>query len=341
MCTPAQCRYLSQCTHLVIAVTPKGTIRSVGLHNSLVLGHDPTTLAGKPLSGLVAPDHRAHLARAFDQCRSMPAVWQELVFVTADGLPEPMLCCFQRLTGGDFPRGGIVITGLRLISLKEEVRAEAASLLGQLAFRCHGPAHRLMQAVEAILAESPRSKVAKRCREELDALLDALGQSTIWPKELRPERPVDVVRVLQGAMRLLDADCAGERLKVTLRPECSSAWANVPPEGLVFVLLHLVSNAREAAASVEKPRLFIDVIADGDRLDIEFHDNGPGLDRDHMQCVFAPFFTTRGGKDGHTGMGLATCRELVRFMGGRMRMQSSPEHGTTVVVTLPAAPAPQ
>jgi len=341
MCTPAQCRYLSQCTHVVLAVTPKGIIRSVGLHNSLILGHDPATLGGKPLSDLVAPDNRAHLARTFDQCRMMPAVWQELVFMTADGRPEPMLCCFQRLVGGDFPRGGIVVTGLKLVSLREEVRTEAASVLGQLAFRCHGPAHRLMQAVEAILAENPRSEVAQRCRTELDAMLEALGQSTIWPKELRAERPVDVVRVLQGALKMVDCDAADERLRVTLRPECTSAWSSIPPEGLVFVVLHLVSNAREAAASVDMPQLYIDVNLDGDRLDIEFHDNGPGLDRDHLQCVFAPFFTTRGGKEGHTGMGLATCHELVRFMGGRMRMQSSPDHGTTVVVTLPASPPPQ
>jgi signal transduction histidine kinase len=305
-----------------------------------VLGHDPTTLTGKPLADLVAPTDRRRLAGAFEQCRTLSSVWLELVFMTADGRPEPMLCCFQRLVGGDFPRGGIVVTGLRLGLLREEMRAESASILGQLAFRCHRPAHRLMQAVEAILAENPQSEVAQRCRTELDALLEAVGQSTIWPQELRTDRPVDVVRILRGAIKLVEQDPLFEQFKVTLRPDCSSAWSNIPPEGLVFVALHLVANAHEAAASTEAPRLLIDVNLDGDRLDIEFQDNGPGLDRDHLQCVFAPCFTTHGG-DGHAGMGLATCHELVRFMGGKMRMRSSPNHGTTVTVTLPAAAAPQ
>ena len=74
---------------------------------------------------------------------------------------------------------------------------------------------------------------------------------------------------------------------------------------------------------------------------LEFKDNGAGLEAEELQCVFAPCFKTGPAASGdHTGLGLATCSELLHHMGGKMRMQSRPSKGTTVVVTLPPAPAP-
>jgi len=57
-----------------------------------------------------------------------------------------------------------------------------------------------------------------------------------------------------------------------------------------------------------------------------------------LGCVFAPFFRKAEG-DG-LGLGLATCRELVRWMGGTIRMQSRPAQGTVVRLLLPAASPP-
>jgi signal transduction histidine kinase len=343
MCTPSNCRYLSHVAHVLLAITPKGTIRSVGLHNAHLLGHGAESLEGKSILDFIATEDRRRLPRLFEQCRTAPAVWADLTFLAAGNRREPMLCCFQRLAGGDFPQTGILMTGIGLGAVRDDLRAEAASVLGQLAFRCHGPAHRLMLAVEAMAAEHPESEAAQQCRSELDALLEALGQATLWPQEFRRDRPINVVRVLEGALKLVDGDPAGDELRVTLRPEQPAAWASVAPEGLVFIALHLVSNAREAAGADgtgRPPQLLIDVHADADRIEIEFQDNGPGLDHEHLQCVFTPFFSTRHGKAGHAGVGLAACHQLVEFMGGRMRIQSRPSAGTTVLVSLPAAAAP-
>ena len=339
MCTPTECRYLSQASRLLVALSPTGNIRRVDPRRSTALGRDVSALAGKPLADLLADGQRNHLARILARARSSPAVWEPLTFVAADGRPETLLCCFQPLKGADAPRGGVLVTGLKLAELESDLMAEAATALGQMAFRCHGPAHRLMQTIEAVLAEHPKSKAAARCRTDLDGLLDALSQSAAWPAEYADGRPVDVIRLIQGALRVIDRSPEFKPLKVVLRPECPSAWARVHPAGMAFVTLHLVSNARDAAAA-RSPRLFIAVGADAGRVTVEFHDNGAGIDREDLGCVFSPGFSKAPHKGAHVGVGLTTCNELVRFMGGRIRMRSRPTQGTTVIVTFPAAAPP-
>lgn len=336
MCKPAQCRYLSNASHMVLAVTPGGMIRAVDPRHACTLGHDSAALHGRPLMDFVAPGHREHLLRVLERTlQHGAAVWEEVTFLTADGRPEMMLCCFQQIAKTDLPRGALLVTGLQLASLASDLQTEAAAVLGQLAFRCHGPAHRLMQAVEAILSQFPWSEAAERCRADLDALLEALSLSAAWPRDSAADRPVDIIDVLEGTLRLIDGDPGFAGLQVALRAEAPWAWAKVHPVGLAFVALHLASNAADATQAAKSPQLFIDVNVDGGRVAVEFKDNGRGLDREEMKCVFAPFFAK-----GHGGVGLATCSELVDAMGGTIRMQSRPSQGTTVVLTFPAAPPP-
>jgi two-component system, sporulation sensor kinase D len=148
-----------------------------------------------------------------------------------------------------------------------------------------------------------------------------------------------VVCVLASALRLLDSDRTYRRLRVTLRPEAPAIWAAAHPAGLVFVALHLARNARDATARVRSPRLTVSAYPSDDQIVIEFADNGSGLCREDLNCAFSPLLG-KGGRTEHTGVGLATCHQLVRHMGGKIRLLSRPPKGTTVVVTLPAATPP-
>jgi len=339
MCTPTQCRYLTLVSHFVASMAPRGTLRKVSAESAKVLGRSPAALAGKNFSRFLPADERPRLARVLQRCKTERAVWEEIDLESAGGDRIPILCCFQRLLAPADPEA-ILVTGLKIESLKTGGEIRTAALLGQLAFRCHGPAHRLMMAVEAVLAEHPKCRPAKRCRNELDVLLELLSQTAAWPGDDAAPGAVDVVRVLEAALGLMDGDPAYEGLATSLRAECSPIWAAAHPVGVVFVALHLARNAREAAARVKRPQLVIDVYLGKDEVVLEFKDNGSGLGRRPRNRATSSC-SKKSSQDGHhTGLGLLTCSELVRFMGGRLRVQSRPAKSAAVVVTLPAAPPP-
>lgn len=82
-------------------------------------------------------------------------------------------------------------------------------------------------------------------------------------------------------------------------------------------------------------------------LVLQVADNGVGMDEAVTQRLFEPFFTTRPAGDG-AGLGLAVSLGMVQALGGEVRVQSTPDKGTTMTVVLeaqleregePAAPA--
>jgi signal transduction histidine kinase len=340
MCNPTQCRYLAQASDFVATCEFNGRLRGVGPAGAAALGYKPADLVGKPLAGLVAARHRPHLGRVLHRCETGQTVWDEMTVHAADDRRVPMLCSFQRLiaTGA---RQGLLVTGIRTESVEAGARTRVSAALGQLAFRCHSPAHRLMQAIEAVLMQYPWSEAIELCRQELDGLLDAVSQSVTGPPQVRSGHAVDVVRVMESTLRLVDGEPELKGLKVGLRPERASAWAMAHPVGLVFLALHLVRNARNATFAVKSPRLFIDVYQKGGHVVLEFADNGTGLPREDPGAAFSPFFKTTTYGHAQTGLGLVTCSELLHHMGGTLRILGRPSKGNTVVVTLPAATAPR
>jgi PAS domain S-box-containing protein len=99
---------------------------------------------------------------------------------------------------------------------------------------------------------------------------------------------------------------------------------------LAQVLLNLLVNARDA---VEPPgEVVVTVAASDSTVEIEVHDNGPGVDDSDRRLD--AFFTR---EDGGNGLGRLTTNALVRRLGGSVDVRSEPGAGTTVVVARRAA----
>ena len=61
-------------------------------------------------------------------------------------------------------------------------------------------------------------------------------------------------------------------------------------------------------------------------------DTGSGIDNEHIDKIFQPFFTTK--EDG-TGLGLAIVKKIIETHGGEIRINSKPGAGTRVTCCLP------
>jgi nitrogen-specific signal transduction histidine kinase len=70
-------------------------------------------------------------------------------------------------------------------------------------------------------------------------------------------------------------------------------------------------------------------------VEMNVHDNGPGIPDEVQVQMFDPFFTT---KEEGTGLGLFVARKVARDHRGRMDIDSKPGEGTTVRVSIPIAP---
>jgi signal transduction histidine kinase len=93
------------------------------------------------------------------------------------------------------------------------------------------------------------------------------------------------------------------------------------------VLLNLITNAIEAMATVDGPRV-LDVTSSNrdDRcVMISIADTGTGISAEDAQRVFNPLFTT---KTGGMGMGLSICRSIIEAHGGMLSVVPNAPRGS-------------
>jgi two-component system sensor histidine kinase BaeS len=110
--------------------------------------------------------------------------------------------------------------------------------------------------------------------------------------------------------------------------------ADADPDRLAQIVANLVENALKYAASA----IVVSIVADGSGdLDLQVHDDGPGIDADDLPHVFDRLYVARHapGRSVGTGIGLAIVRELASAMGGRAWVDPGATTGATFVVRLP------
>jgi PAS domain S-box-containing protein len=102
------------------------------------------------------------------------------------------------------------------------------------------------------------------------------------------------------------------------------------------VIMNLILNAVEAMSLVEdgERELWIETEQSqtGGVL-VVVRDSGPGIDPEHIERVFEPFYTT---KTSGMGMGLSICRSIIAAHGGRLWAEANRPRGTVFQFTLPA-----
>ena len=170
--------------------------------------------------------------------------------------------------------------------------------------------------------------------ENLRAIVTRLSQpiTTLSGEHKRP-RSVDLVPMLRRVISMTAAQ-GGTHKTVVKLPE--SLFALVDIERMQKVVENLIINALEAMSG-RSGQLTIEAgVIQGSRVFFTVTDTGDGMTESFVEeKLFHPFATTK--KRG-VGLGLYTCREVVRANGGTIEVSSEQGAGTTFRVVLPSAP---
>jgi PAS domain S-box-containing protein len=101
------------------------------------------------------------------------------------------------------------------------------------------------------------------------------------------------------------------------------------------VFFHIVMNAEFFMLQAhQKGTLDITTEKAGKYIRALFADDGPGIPRDNIKQLFAPFFTTKEAGKG-TGLSLSICLGIITEHGGKLYADSEPDKGATFIIELP------
>jgi PAS domain S-box-containing protein len=147
----------------------------------------------------------------------------------------------------------------------------------------------------------------------------------------------DAAELARGVLAAAEAHLPPDVELVLSVPEPGPQVA-ADPDGLRQVLVNLVENAVKYSPNGGLVEVELEP-ADG-RIRFAVRDSGLGIPASEHERIFEKFFRldpnlSRGV--GGTGLGLYISREIVRRMGGRIRVESEPGRGSTFSFELPVA----
>ena len=142
---------------------------------------------------------------------------------------------------------------------------------------------------------------------------------------------VDIIEVLETSLRLAKRGMDFSQIVIKKNLEyIPEIKAN--QNSLQQVFLNLIVNAVQSMPL--GGTLWLECKRQGWNAYIAIKDTGTGIDKEHLQSIFDPFYTTKKQGQG-TGLGLSITHQILSDMGGRININSEIDHGTEMQILLP------
>jgi signal transduction histidine kinase len=146
--------------------------------------------------------------------------------------------------------------------------------------------------------------------------------------------PVILNNVLNDVIQIFHTESIFRNVRVEAELDGSLPPIMGDKVQLQQVALNLILNAADAMSNIPSDHRKIILrtgVKDG-RIRVTVRDFGPGIDKENLERIFEPFFSTKGSG---LGMGLNICRTIVEAHGGRIWAENNPDKGATFVFELP------
>lgn len=156
------------------------------------------------------------------------------------------------------------------------------------------------------------AKSVARISHQIEDVLDYVRESPLQLREISFKELLDSI---------LNSIKKPDTIRI-VRPENDTVIV-CDPKKIEVVLVNLVINSIQAMKDVGEIRLRLTEQKGSNLIDIE--DSGPGIPEDKIGRIFEPLFTT---KQTGTGLGLASCKNIVEQHGGKITVSNNPTRFT-------------
>jgi signal transduction histidine kinase/CheY-like chemotaxis protein len=197
--------------------------------------------------------------------------------------------------------------------------------------------------IQLLLRKAEDEKTRARLHAVEQAALD--GAETVRRirefTKIQPDEPLSLVNLSTLVTAVVDVmrpswessmHATGRRIDVEFQLADEVLASGIAAE-IREVLTNILLNAVQAMPNGGK--IFVSTRRANGYASIDVRDTGTGMTDDVRKRIFDPFFTTKGVEG--TGLGMSVAYGIVKRHNGQITIESIPDEGTTISISLPAA----
>jgi signal transduction histidine kinase len=173
-------------------------------------------------------------------------------------------------------------------------------------------------------------KETNRCTTIIQNLLKFARQEKV------AFEPVNINQVAQDAAAIVEHQLEMHKVKLKKNFASSLPMISGNANQIQQVLVNLMINAQQAMEGSPGEVTVTTLSLDSSHVQVQIRDNGSGIPEDIQAKIFEPFFTTKEVGKG-TGLGLSVSYGIIKEHKGEIKVESSPEKGTTFKIEFPLA----
>ena len=238
----------------------------------------------------------------------------------------------------------------RIVDVEEQLRQnEKLSALGLLAAEVAHEIRNPLTVVKLLYHsldlkfpdKDPRTKDARLIQAKIEHLNKIVERILAFARTTEPQlAPVNLNELIDELGLLVRHKLANQNVKLVreLAPDLPLVMGDAPQLEQAF--LNLILNAAEAmpdggtlvikSRAVRLPR----ASEKATHVSVEVKDTGKGMSEDLQRRAFTAVLSTTKAKG--TGLGLAIVGRIIETHRGNIRIKSRLQHGTSIILTLPA-----
>lgn len=139
-------------------------------------------------------------------------------------------------------------------------------------------------------------------------------------------RKTKILDLIDHVLQLLQPSLDKRKIEVDVIILDPSITVNVDAPLVEQVLINVIINAIDAVKEVAVPKISINVTSENNgRVSVRIIDNGTGIEKEILDKIFIPFFSTK--KLG-SGIGLNLCKQIMMLHKGTINVESTPSNGS-------------
>ena len=153
-------------------------------------------------------------------------------------------------------------------------------------------------------------------------------------REEGERRPTILNDVLNDVIQIFRSEAIFRNMRIETELDGSLLPVFGDKGQLQQVVLNIIMNGSEAMSGTppEQRKLILRTQRKDHSIWVSVRDFGPGIDKEDLDQIFQPFFTT---KRTGLGIGLSLCHTIVEDHGGRIWAENNSNGGATFFIELP------